>query len=166
MVNRELSTASGSLLVKLAASMLGVLLVLTACHTAKKPPKQSYTVDPDTVWDTVMVTPDGVHYGLDSAGMVKHDLFRTFWLQKRSANSPYLYEKLQATFNCRDRESMWLMRTVVQNNEVIAIQTEGPLEGWADRPRQSVFLKWRAIEAGSLEEKTADKVCQAAVKRK
>jgi hypothetical protein len=151
---------------KRMAWLLGVLLLMTACHTPKKPPKQSYNVDPDTVWETILVTPEGVHYGWDAAGTVKHDLFRTFWLQRRSANSPYLYEKLQATINCRDKESMWLMRTVVQNNEVIAIQTEGQLEGWADRPRQSVFLKWRAIEAGSLEEKTADKVCQATVKRK
>jgi len=146
--------------------LLGVVLLMSACHTTKKSPKPSYTVDPDTVWETVWVTPEGVHYGWDVAGSVRHDLFCTFWLQRRSANSPYLYEKLQATFNCRDGESMWLMRTVVQNNEVIAIQTEGQLEGWADKPRQTVFLKWRAIEAGSLEEKTAEKVCQAAAKRK
>jgi hypothetical protein len=142
------------------------LLLLSACHTAKKPPKPVYTVDPDTVWETLLLTPDGVHYGLDTAGVARHDLFRTAWLQRRSANTPYQYDKLQATVNCRDQNIMWLMRSVVENNEVVKVQTGGALEGWPDKTRSLPMLKWIAIETDSLESKLARKVCQATEKRK
>lgn len=142
-----------------------LLLLLAGCHTAKKQRKPVYTVDPATVWETLELTPQGVHYGIDTVGMVRHDLFRTFWLQKRSANSPYLYEKLQVNLNCRDKQMMWLMRTQVQNNEVIAVHTTAPV-WWPDQLRDSPFFKWLPMEAGSLEDRLADKVCLAPDKRK
>jgi len=141
-----------------------LLLLLVGCHTPKKKYQAVYTVDPATVWETVELTPQGVHYGIDMTGMVKHDLFRTFWLQKRSANSPYLYEKLQVNLNCRDRQMMWLMRTQVQNNEVIAIQTTAS-SWWPDRIKDAPFSKWQPIEADTLEDRLADKVCLTPDKR-
>jgi len=143
------------------------LLLLGGCQTPKKSYQAVYSVDPATVWDTVVLTPEGVHYGVDMAGMAKHDLFRTFWLQKRSANSPYLYEKLQINLNCRDRQRMWLMRTVVENNEVVAIHSKAEgLSWWSDQPKDWPLLKWQPIQAGSLEDKLADKVCLAPDKRR
>ena len=145
-----------------------VVLLLGGCQAVKKQYKEVNTVDPDTVWETVMLTPEGVHYGIDRAGMSKHDFFRTLWLQKRSANSPYLYEKLQINLNCRDRQRMLLMRILVQNNEVISIQTQTPigrLGWWSDHTRDSPFLKWQPIEADSPEDKLADKVCATPDKR-
>jgi uncharacterized protein YceK len=143
---------------------ISMLLLLSGCHSVVKQYKAVYTVDPATVWETIELTPQGVHYGIDMAGMVKHDLFRTFWMQKRSANSPYLYEKLQVNLNCRDRQMMWLMRTQVQNNEVIKIQTTAS-NWWPDRIKDAPFSKWQPIEADTLEDKLADKVCLTPDKR-
>ena len=142
-----------------------LVLLVTACHTAKPPPTPVYTVDTDTVWDTLMLTPEGVHYGLDAAGVARHDLFRTAWLQRRSANTPYQYDKLQITINCRDNTAMWLMRSMVENNEVVRVQTTGQLDGWPDKTRSVAMMKWLSIEAGGLEDKLARKLC-AASKRK
>ena len=113
-----------------------------------------------------MLTPDGVHYGIDMVSMSSHDLFRTAWLQRRSANTPYQYDKLQATVNCRDNNIMWLMRSVVENNEVVRMQTGGALDGWPDKTRNLPMMKWLAIEPGGLEDKLALKLCQAGGKRK
>lgn len=143
-----------------------MVLLMTACHSTKKPAAPVYTVDPDTVWETLLLTPDGVHYGLDAAGVAKHDLFRTLWLQRRSANTPYQYDKLQATVNCRDKDIMWLMRSLVENNEVVRLQTTGTLDGWPDKNRSVAIGKWLVIEPGSLEDKLAAKVCLATGKRK
>ena len=143
-----------------------VLLLLAACHSVKKTPKPVYTVDPGTAWETLMLTPDGVHYGIDMVSMSSHDLFRTAWLQRRSANTPYQYDKLQATVNCRDNNIMWLMRSVVENNEVVRMQTGGALDGWPDKTRNLPMMKWLAIEPGGLEDKLALKLCQAGGKRK
>jgi hypothetical protein len=143
-----------------------VVLFLSACHSGKKPSAPVYTVDPDTAWETLLLTPDGVHYGLDAAGVAKHDLFRTVWLQRRSANTPYQYDKLQATVNCRDKDIMWLMRSMVENNEVVRLQTTGTLEGWPDKSRSVAMAKWLTIEPGSLEDKLAARVCLASAKRK
>jgi len=145
---------------------IGLLLMLSACHSVVKQYKAVYTVDPATVWETVELTPQGVHYGIDMAGMVKHDLFRTFWLQKRSANSPYLYEKMQVNLNCRDREIMLLLRTLVQNNEVISIKSNADvLNFWSDESKESPFLKWQPIKANTWEDRLADKVCPVPDKR-
>lgn len=142
------------------------VLLLCGCQSLKKQYTEVNTVDPNTVWETVMLTPEGVHYGIDRAGMAKHDFFRIFWLQKRSANSPYLYEKLQVDLNCRDRQRMWLVRTLVQNNEVISIQSKtGGGAWWTDEYRDSPFLKWQPIEPDSFEDKLADKVCTTSENR-
>lgn len=144
------------------AVSLGLLLLSGGCHTVVKQYQAVYTVDPSTVWETVELTPQGVHYGVDMAGMAKHDLFRTFWLQKRSANNPYLYEKMQVNLNCHDRQIMMLVRTLVQNNEVISINANGEaLAWWTDENKDPPFIQWQPIKPDTLQDRLADKVCLA-----
>lgn len=138
---------------------LTVLLCLMGCSTVKTPISSEYTVDPNTVWQTVELTPEGTHYGVDLDGVSRNGPFRTVWLQIRSANHPYLYDKLQINFNCVEKRFMLMLRTVIKDNQVIAVQYDLPLAYLLEPSLRPPFLQWRDVEAGSREDKIMAKAC-------
>lgn len=136
------------------------LLCVSACTSVKNQYKGVYTVDPNTVWQTIELTADGVHYGVDMDGVTRNGSIRMVWLQIRSANRPYLYEKLQIIFHCVEKQQMLVMRTVIKDNEVIGIQSHIPFGYHGDRSLLPPFLEWQVIQAASREDKILVKVCR------
>ena len=140
-------------------SALGLVMCLNGCSRLKPQAPSSYAVDTQTAWHTIELTTDGMHYGVDAQVVSSNVTIRTVWLQKRSANSPYLYDQWQISVHCADRQWIWLLRTVVENNQVTAIEHDVRF-GW-----DGILLKkpqtplWLSIKAGSKEEKVMQKVC-------
>lgn len=140
-------------------SALGLVMCLNGCSRLKPQAPSSYALDTQTAWHTIELTTDGMHYGVDAQGVSSNGPIRTVWLQKRSANSPYLYDQWQISVHCADRQWIWLLRTVVENNQVTAIEHDVRF-GWdgilLKKPQTPV---WLSIKAGSKEEKVMQKVC-------
>ncbi len=144
-----------------ALSGAALLICLTACSRLKPQAPSNYGVDPQTTWHTVELTAEGVHYGVDAQGVSSNGPLRTVWLQKRSANSPYLYEKWQISLHCADRQWIWLMRTVVENNQVTAIEHNVTFDWTGQLLRPSKLSPWLPIKAGSKESKVMHTVCDS-----
>jgi hypothetical protein len=142
-------------------SGVALLLFLTACSRLKPQAPSSYGVDPQTTWHTIELTAQGMHYGVDAQGVSSNGPLRTAWLQKRSANSPYLYEKWQISLHCADRQWIWLMRTVVENNQVTAIEHEVTFDWNGQLLRPSKSFPWLPVKAGSKEDKVLHTVCDS-----
>ena len=124
-------------------SALGLVMCLNGCSRLKPQAPSSYAVDTQTAWHTIELTTDGMHYGVDAQGVSSNGPIRTVWLQKRSANSPYLYDQWQISVHCADRQWIWLLRTVVDG--ILLKKPQTPV--------------WLSIKAGSKEEKVMQKVC-------
>ncbi|MFM7800727.1 MAG: hypothetical protein ACKO69_01025 [Limnohabitans sp.] len=138
---------------------MGLMLWLTGCSHLKPQATGNYAVDTQTAWHTIALTPDGTYYGVDTQGVSRNGPFRTVWLQKRSANSPYLYEQWQISVHCAARQWMWLLRTVVENNQVTAMQHDVTL-GWDGMLlKKPQTLTWLPIHADSKEETVMRLVC-------
>lgn len=138
---------------------LGLMLWLSGCSRLKPQAPSSYAVDTQTVWHTIELTSDGTYYGVDTQGVSSNGPFRTVWLQKRSANSPYLYEQWQISVHCADRQWLWLLRTVVENNHIKAIEHD-VTQGWDGLLlKKPQTLTWLPVHAGSKEEKVLQSVC-------
>ena len=134
--------------------------VLLAC--ARVPPSlhQAYPVDPTTPWHTIDLTPEGMHYGVDLNGVSRNGPILTAWLQRRSANSPYLYDKWQISVQCATQEVRWLLRTVIENDQVLAVEHEVSM-GWeGDVLRKTTTPGWQPVRPGSRDEKALALLCQ------
>jgi hypothetical protein len=140
-------------------SSAALLIGLTACSRLKPQAPSSYWVDPQTAWHTVELTPAGMHYGLDAQGVSSNGPLRTVWVQKRSANSPYLYDKWQISLHCANRQWTWLMRTVVENNQVKAIEHDVTFDWDGNLVKPSPSHAWLPIKASSKEDKVMQTVC-------
>ena len=138
----------------------GLVIGLTACSRLKPQAPSSYGVDPQTAWHTVELTAEGMHYGVDAQGVSSNGPLRTVWLQKRSANSPYFYDKWQISLDCANRQWIWLMRTVVENNQVTAIEHDVTFDWNGHLLRPSKPSPWLPIKAGSKEDKVMQTVCE------
>ncbi len=139
--------------------VMGVF-ILQACSPMTKPSRSVYTVDANTVWQTVELTADGMHYGLDVNGVSRNGPIRTVWLQRRSANSPYAYDTFQLNIDCSEQQFMLMMRTLIENNQVTGIQNDAPLAYRSDTGVRAPFGHWLTIDQGSREEKIQAMVCQ------
>jgi hypothetical protein len=150
------------ILIGFSFKRLGILCLLcvSACTHIKNQYSSVYTVDPNTVWQTIELTADGVHYGADMDSVSRNGPVRTVWLQIRSANSPYLYEKLQIIFHCVEKRQMLVLRTLIQDDQVIAIQHDRPKGNYGDNSLRPPFMQWRDIQSGSRDEKLLAKVCK------
>lgn len=135
-------------------------LVLWGCARMNPQSPSAYGVDTQTVWHTVVLTADGMHYGVNREGVLRNGPLHTVWLQKRSANRPYLYETWQVNMNCANRQWMWLLRAEVENNQVKAIEHEVVLDWdgrWLKNPSNPA---WMNVKADSKEEKVMQAVCE------
>ena len=132
---------------------------LGGCSRLKPQAPSTYAVDTQTVWHTIALTPEGVHYGVDLDGMSSNGPIRTVWLQKRSANSPYLYDKWQINVHCADGQLMWLLRTVVENNHIKAIEHDVTF-GWdGELLKKPKVQPWSPVATGSKDDMVLKKVC-------
>ena len=136
------------------------VFVLQACSPINKPMRSFYSVDTDTVWQTVELSATGMHYGVDLQGVSRNGPIRTVWMQKRSANSPYAYDAFQLNIDCSEQQFMLMMRTLIENNQVTGIQNDAPLAYRSETGVRVPFAQWLVIEKGSLEEKIQTMVCQ------
>ena len=139
--------------------VMGVF-ILQACSPMTKTPRSVCMVDANTAWQTVELTADGMHYGLDVNGVSRNGPIRTVWLQRRSANSPYAYDAFQLNIDCSEQQFMLMMRTLIENNQVTGIQNDAPLAYRSDTGVRAPFAQWLTIEKGSREEKIQAMVCQ------
>ena len=139
--------------------VMGVFF-LQACSPMTKASRSLYTVDANTVWQTVELTTAGMHYGVDIHGVSRNGPIRTVWLQRRSANSPYAYDAFQLNIDCSEQQFMLMMRTLIENNQVTGIQNDAPLAYRSDTGVRTPFAQWLTIEPGSREEKIQVMACQ------
>ena len=136
------------------------MCVLVGCARAPQTPLQAYPVDPTTPWHTIDLTPEGMHYGLDLNGVSRNGPILTAWLQRRSANSPYLYDKWQISVHCATKQVRWLLRTVIENDQLLAVEHEVSM-GWeGDVLRKTAALGWQPVRSESREEKVLEVLCQ------
>lgn len=138
---------------------VGMVLWVAGCSRWKPQTPSGYLVDTQTTWHTVALTPQGMHYGVDLDGVSRNGPIRTVWLQKRSANRPYLYDKWQVHLNCADKQSMWALRTVVENNQVTAI-THNVTVDWDGNPLAHLpQAPWQLVTEGGKDALVMQQVC-------